>query len=270
MVDIILMAALADGTLCDATLDRIAGTLQRHARFDGLEWEWVVQRSQELALDAPLFSDARAALVRSLADPASRRLGISLAAKIVSAERPLAEEERAILYSLAEAFDIPEPELDELLKPWAEEERVEGYLRSRYNDPNDPQAPSLFDAMARTDSDSELRLLMYKLCAARRLADSVADEGTLAGVGENIRVGPREYRVDAMIDLETGGRYVVRFLAEGEALYPAERAILSTLQARMNEESLLVIAHQGTISGPDTAFLRGLDQTKLRIERIEI
>lgn len=270
MVDIILMAALADGSVSEETLDRIASTLQRNPRFEGLDWEWVLQRSQELALDAPLFSDARAALVEALVDPTSRRLGISLGAKIVSAERPLAEEERAILYSLAQAFDIPDAETEKLLEPWSPDELDQGYLRSRYNDPNDLRAPPLFDAVAKAPTDAEVRLLIYKLCAARRLADELAELGGLTGVGETIRVGDREYRVDAVFDLETGGRYLVRFLAEGEALYPAERPILSTLQARMNEESLLVIVHQGALSPPDSAFLRSLDQTKLRVERIEI
>jgi uncharacterized tellurite resistance protein B-like protein len=271
VVDMVLMVALADGTIAQATLDRIARALESIPELEGLDWDHVMQRAQELSLDAPLFSDARTSLAAALDDSSERDIGIALAAGIVAADRPLEDSERAILYSIGEALDLSEKQVDELAAKKVGREVVgRAYLRGACNDPDDPQAPNLFDAIAKAKSDPEVRMLMYKLAATRRIVDEILIGSSIAGVCEVARVGAYQYRADALLDMKEGGRCIVRFLADGEAMFPGEHRVLSALQARLNEPSFLMIAHQGDISPPDAAFIRGLDSTRLRVQRIEL
>ncbi len=268
MVDVILMSALAsEGTLTQETLDRIARALQSNSEFSGVSWEWVLARADELALDAPLFSDARAALSSELPDPFLRRSTLALAAKIAISRRALGEAQRAILHELGVAFDIFGADLDELLVPGDDPEP--GFLRSAYNDPAEG-APSLFDAMAQAKTDAELRLFSYKLCALRRILDELLPGSTLASVGEVLEMGSHAGRVDAVIDVVDAGRCIVRCLAHGEALHPGEHRLLGGLAAELKELSFLMIAHQGPIPLMDQAFIRELDPTKLRVEKVDI
>ena len=268
MVDVILMAALADDALSQLTFDLIAKAMQRHPELQGLSWEWVVARSQELALDAPLFSDVRRELSGELSDRSLRRLAISLAAKIVGSGRPLRNDERAILSELGFELEIMGTDLDALLVP-SQGEEARGFFRAPCNDPRD-DAPTLFDAIAKSKDDDELRLLTYKLYALRRIVDELLPGGEVVSVAQKVQLGPHSSRVDAVIDVANAGQTFVRCLADGEALHPAEHAALSGISGELKTLSFLMIAYQGSIAPMDQELLDGLDPTKLRVEKVDI
>jgi hypothetical protein len=269
MVDVILMAALADDALSQTTLDLIAKAIQKNQELAGISWEWIVARSRELALDAPLFSDTRQAVIAELEDRSLRRFAISLAAKIVGAGRQLSSGERAILSELDFELKIMGTDLDKLLIP-SEGEDARGFLRSITNDPTDLEAPTLFDAIAKAQNDDELRLLTYKLYAIRRMIDLLPAGAELTSVAEGVRMGHHFARVDAVIDLPNSGRFIVRCLAEGETMHAAEHECLAGIAGELKELSFLTIVHQGSITPMDQEFLDGLDQTKLRVEKVDI
>jgi hypothetical protein len=269
MVDVILMAALAEEGLTQTTFDLIGKAMQRHQELAGLSFEWIAARAHELALDAPLFSDTRRTVIEELTDRSLRRLAVSLAAKIVGAGRPLKNEERALLGELGFELEIMGTDLDKLLEPSTPEE-ARGFYRAACNDPTDPEAPTLFDAISQAENDDELRPLTYKLYAVRRILDTLPPGSELVSVAESVRMGPHFARLDGTVDLANAGQCFIRCLADGEALHPAEHASLAGIASELKELSFLAIAHQGSISPMDQEFLDGLDQTKLRVEKVDI
>jgi hypothetical protein len=268
MVDIILMPALADGFIAQGTLDRLARAIQRHPELSGVSWDWVLARCDELALDAPLFSDTRENLSDQLPDTAKRRLGISLAVSIVGAGQPLIDDVRAILGELAGAFGIRGKELEAMLAP-AKGEDTKGFVRATCNSQR-PGAPTWAQALGGTKSDDETRVLMYKPYAIRRIIDVILPGAELVALCETFRAGLYAATVDAVLDLDNAGRCIVRCLAEDEALHPEEHRILGQLAGELKELSFLMIAHQDSIPLMDQAFLKGLDSTKLRVEKVDI
>jgi hypothetical protein len=208
-------------------------------------------------------------VIQELGDRSLRRFAISLAARIVGAGRPLRNEERAILSELGFELEIMGTDLDKLLVP-SEGEEARGFLRAAVNDPSDEDAPTLFDSIANAAGDEELRLLTYKLYALRRVLDTLPPGSDLVSAAEAVRMGPHFARVDGVIDLADAGQCVVRCLAEGEAMHPAEHTALAGISSELKELSFLMIAYQGSISPMDQEFLDGLDQTKLRVEKVDI
>lgn len=270
LCDIILMAVLADGMISQTELDGIAKTLNTYDEFDGLQWDWVMHRAQELREDAPLFFDTREALVQELTDPRLRVLGLTLAAQIVSAERPLEEEERALLDSLGQAFEIPEPEREVLLSRPSELARDIGFFRGPFNDPTQETPKQLFDAIANSADAPELRALMYKLGAIRKVMDNhLEGEASILGLGETMKMGPLHFRVDALIELEKT-RYLLRCLADGEALHPEEHKLLRlVVNQRMAENAMMWVVHQGVLSPADESMLEGLEPSKFKRLKVQ-
>jgi hypothetical protein len=268
MVDIVLMPALADGVISQDTLDRLAKAIQRQPELNGLSWEWVLARADELSLDAPLFSDTRESLAEQLPDSARRRLGISLAAKIVGAGRPLVDDARAILAELASSFGIYGDELERLLAP-SEGDEARGFIRASCNEQR-ADAPSLFDALTVAETDEEIRVLLFKLYAIRRVIDAILPGAELVTLCDTFRAGVHSGRVDAVLDLQNAGQCVIRCLAEGEALHPEEHRMINSVAGELKELSFLMIAHQGSIALMDQALFKGLDPTRLRVEKVDI
>lgn len=261
------MAALADGDMTSDEYDRVGRVIRDRPELGSLEWDWVVHRVQELAEDAPLFFETRQTLPRRLSDPDARRRAIQTAVRIVGAERPLADDERAVLTSLAEAFGIPETEQGTLFLLEPSEQSVEdyGFVRCTFNAPDAPPAKDLVEALNEAEDDLQRRLLLFKLSSARHLAWHWApqEETVLLKVGERLRFGSEMFRVDALYE-RTGQRLLTRFLAPTESLHRREHGIMKLLADRLPETACLVVAHAPGLSPEDRSFLAGFDPQRLQ------
>ena len=268
MLEVLLMAALADGDLTPDEYDRIGRAMRDHPGLAGIDWDLVVHRAGQLAEDAPLFFETRQALPLRIAEPDERRRAIALAARVVGAERPLVDEERAVLTSVADTFEIPESELQALLGPSesapASGSNHLGFVRCDFNAPDDPAHRDLFTALRAAEDDEQRRLVLFKLTAARHVQWRLSAEGPveLLKTGERLRFGPDVFRVDALFE-RSGTRILARFLSSDEALHRREHAILKVLADRLPETASLLVAHEGPLSPEDRSFVEGFDPHRL-------
>jgi hypothetical protein len=284
IIDLLLMAGLADGDLSLIDEDRIAHAIHTQPELAGFDWDELVDRIEIIQGDAPLFSETRARLVRDLEDPEPRRFALTLTARFLGT--PLGEEETALLSALAGEFGIDESEREALLQPWTDADPFQmGYLRSDFNNPASLRRGTLFDAMERTQSDPELALLTFKLTALRVAMTRISETAELVSLGEvlecnaDIREGrsrddgtgeETSLRVDALIKHEHR-RFVARFVAKGEALYPAERRLFRTMLEQAHPSVTLLIGHADpTLCPPDEASLRRLPPGRVITERLEL
>jgi hypothetical protein len=274
IADVMLMTALADAFINQTDFERIKDEMLGYAELDGITEAWIRQRADELRDNAPLFSEPRDHLVRELLDPKTRRLSISLAAKLVGDNRPLQEEERALLYSLAQAFKIPDGERNALLAPWTSPMFVgdtANYERCIFNAPGRAKNDSIFDAMTESDGppNPEFKLLVHKISATRSLLSRNFDGAEIHAVGEVLRIGPYGFRIDALIahNLEL---IILRFIGPGEALHPLEHSILATLVHRLDQSVKVIVVHADDLSSSDRVFLASVDPILIRTERLEI
>ena len=167
ILDLLLMAGLADGDLGERDLDRIARALELREELDGLKWQDVIERMTEIEAEAPDFQAARERIKKSIKGDHTN-FAISLAAQLLGP--PLSEDERNLLLSVASDLGIPQKEQDDLLEPWADTDPLSTrYVRCIYNHPDRARDESIFDAMAHAQDDIELafflvafRFLMYK------------------------------------------------------------------------------------------------------------
>lgn len=272
LADIVLMVALSDAFLSGAEFDRIKSAMLAYRELEGLRPEWIDERAEELKENAPLFSETRVQIARELVDPRLRRLGLSFAAKIAGDKRPLQEEEKTLLFSLAEAFRIPDAERDALTPPWSQAAifvpDTTTYDHADFNAPDRKDDRTLFEAMIGAETELQFRLLAHKLGAIRTLITQLFEGGELDAVGELLRVGPYGMRVDALISHDYE-HYIARFLAAGEALYPLEHAILQTLAYELDPMAHVLIVHSGNLSPSDRIFLSAADPGLIRAERLE-
>jgi uncharacterized tellurite resistance protein B-like protein len=268
MIDVVLMAALADGDLTDEERDRIGRAIRDVEDLHGLDWDWVLARGDELALEAPLFFDARQTLDR-LTDPARRRSALTIAANVVAADRPLFDEERALLGSVARRFDIEDDEFTRLIEPSRLPGPGRGFERSRFNDPTLTRKVEWVDALQDAENEGQRRLLLYKLAGLRLLTWTAFadDEARVIRVGERLRFGAYVFRVDGVLEVGTR-RWLCRFLAPAEALHPGEQPMIRTLADRLPETAAILVAHFGQLSPADASFLQGFDPR--RVHRVEL
>jgi len=259
------MASLADGELDARGFDRVARALRDNPELSAVDWDWVVHRAQELALEAPLFFDSRTEIAKALTDAEDQRRALAIAARFVGGGRDLADEPRAVLGALASAFGIPEHEHDHLLRPSGVTDSTDlGFVRAAFNAPEAENAPSLFEALRSASDDGQRRLLLFKLSAIRKLIWRLGAEPRpeLVKVGEPLRFDDLRFRVDAI--LEHGGRRkLVRCVASGEALHRGEHALLRRLADRLPETADLLVVHEGRLSPEDESFIRGVDPARL-------
>ena len=266
LVELLLMAALADGDATLAEIDRIARAIETQDALRGLDWTWVSQRLEEIREDGPLFFETRQRLGKNLKDPELRRSGLSLAAQFLGT--PLAEEERALLDSVADAFEIPSEERESLFAPWSETDlfRV-GYVRCGFNNPDVPPRTTFIEALANTEHDVEFALLTYKLLAARSAMTRFSESTELTSLGEPLELAGASLRIDALLEHE-GKSFLGRFLARGEALHPREHELMREVIARIEPSAALFIGYADALSPPDEAFLKTLDPDRVVIERL--
>lgn len=279
LADVVLMVALADSFASDAELERIAESIGSYAELEGVDFDYIYARIEELQLTAPLFSEEREHLVRDLTDPRARRLSLALAAKLVGETRELAEEERVLLVSLADAFKIPEAERVPLFAPWrpgAVFGDEKSYVRSEYNSPERSERRAFFDAMG-ADSDAEFRIFTHKVAAIRHLITKLFEGAEILGLGEPIPVGPYTFHADALIEHQTPTsqaigyqRYITRILSAGESMHEAEHSILATLVQRLDVNAHILVVHTGDLTAQDKVFLQSFDATLLRGEHLEM
>lgn len=274
------MVALADSFLQDDDVRAAIDAALGYGELEGLDRAWLADRAEELREDAPLFSRARAQLVRDLRDPSAQRLGLTLAAKLVASLRSLQEEERAVLMSLADSFKIPPAERPALFAPWQSSSTfvadAVSYHRSGFNAPDRLVKQTLFEAMRAAETEQEFRLLAHKLRAVRSLISKLFDTADVLALGEIVRTGPYGFRIDGLIehtslDDTTPGyqRWLVRALAPGEALHPLEHSVLSTLALRLDETAHVLIVHGGDLSATDRVFIQSFPPHQIREERVD-
>jgi hypothetical protein len=268
IIDLLLMAGLADGSLSLIDEDRIARAIQSQSELQGFDWDDLVDRIEIIQSDAPLFSETRARLVRDLDDAEARRSALSLTSRFLGS--PLGHEELVLLSALADAFQIPVGEREVLLAPWTEADPFQlGYVRCSFNNPEAPRRQTLFEAMERTESDPELALLTFKLTAARVALTKLSEDAELIALGELIDLGGESFRVDALLQAQDRS-FLARFLGKGEAMYPGERLLLEALVERLNPGASLLIGHADpALAPPDEAAFRKLRPGSAITERVE-
>ena len=261
LADVLLMAVLADGRLTEGEVDALSWTMAHRPELAGLEWDWLILRASEVAEDAPLFFDLRQHLAASVTDPKDRRVALTLANRVAGAHGPLAEEEQALLRSLAEAFGIGEAEQTELLRAPPPGSPRFTWRRSSYSDPTAPAVP-FFDALARAADPGEARILIHRLHAIRALWDTRFRDGKLCQFGHRIEVDDHHVRIDGVF-LHNGRTAWLRTLATGEALYPRERKLLARLLAQRPKDTDLYVTHTGPLSPADRSTLENRSEINL-------
>lgn len=279
LADVVLMVALADSFVSDAELERIAESIGSYAELTGVSFDYIYPRIEELQLTAPLFSEEREQLVRELTNPRGRRLALALAARLVPEGRALAEEERAMLMSLADAFKVPESERAALLSSWAPPDTfgdTSAYQRCSVNSPERLEKKPFFEMMGATESEAEFRMMAHKVTSTRHLITKLFDGAEVLGVGEMIRVGPYAFHADAILEhivpekQDLGyQRYIARFLAPGEALHALEQGVLATLAQRLDQNAHILVVYSGDLSAGDRVFLNSFDPAIVRAEHLE-
>ena len=262
LVDLLLMAGLADGVLDQRDVDRLARAIETRDELQGLSWNDVLGRARQLEDHAPLFASGRARVAASLDDPKARRFALSMTAQYLGS--PLSDGETQLLAAVAQDFDIPEEERQALLAPWAElDPFATGYVRCAFNDPDRVHLGGLFDSIANVETDVELGLLLYKLSATRAAMTVLSDDSEIGALGEVIEVEEGPFRVDAFIEAERG--WISRFVARGEALHRKEHEILAALLEQLDPAVGLLVGFAERLSPPDQAFLDGLDRRRTRL-----
>jgi hypothetical protein len=278
LAELVLMVALADAFISGDALKELIRDLTRYTELEGVDVAWLTKRAAELRDGAPLFSEARAQLVRDLGSPSLARLGLALAAKVVGAKGPLEDEAKVLLHGLADAFRIPTSERGLLFAPWRPSTTYKTdarFVLSAFNDPERPEHVEFFDAMRTTASDTEFRMLTQKVTTLRAAISKIFDTADVLAVGEAIQVGPYLLRVEALVERPNDDgdepgfqRYLVRCLAPQEALHPLEHALIATLALRLDESAHILVVHSDDLSATDKVFLQGFPQTLVRAERV--
>ncbi len=252
LADVLLMVTLADGRLSEREIDALSFAVAHRPELAGLDWDWLFTRADELAEDAPLFSDLREALPEAVTDATDRRLILTLANRVAGADGEVAEEEEALMRSVASAFGIGETEQAELLRPPPPGAPIFTWRRVQYAFPQSPPV-LFFDALATAREPSEIRLLIHRLHAIRALWNQSYPGGEMIALGHAVPVGSDHFRVDGVFRQAERTKWV-RTLAAGESLFPEERTILPALLADRPPNTDVVIAHSGPLSPPDKVF----------------
>ena len=264
LADALLMAVLADGRLTEQEADALSWTLAHRAELAGLEWDWLILRASELVEDAPLFFDLRQRLAEEVTDPRDRRLALTLAHRVAGAHGPLAEEEEALLRSLAQAFEIGEMEQAELLRAAPPGSPKFTWRRSAYSDPT-RKPTTFFDALSAAGDPGEARILIHRLHAIRAAWDTRFRTAKLGMLGHTVAIEGHHLRIDAV--LRHQNRIVwFKTLAVGEALYPRERHLLKPLLAQRPPGTDMVLAYSGPLSPADHSTVEALSE----LERFEL
>ena len=262
LADVLLMAMLADGRLTETKLDALSWSMAHRPELAGLEWDKLLVRASKIAEDAPLFFDLRQRLAASISDPKDRRLALALAARVAGASAPLAEEEQALLRSLAAAFEIGDAEQAELLRRPPPGSPAFTWRRTGYSDPTVPPAP-FFEALAHAREPGDVRVLAHRLHALRILLDTRFRDAVLLELGHPLPVDGEHFRIDGI--LQNDGQAVwAKTLAAGESLHPRERALLPGIKRKSERAGIaLCISHSGPLSPPDSLLFEELDDLEI-------
>lgn len=265
LADVLLMAVLADGRLTEGEADALSWTLAHRPELAGLAWDDLILRARELVEEAPLFSDLRARLTEELTDPADRRRALTLANRVAGAQGPLAEEEEALLRSLANAFEIGEAEQAELFRAPPPGSPRFTWRRSAYSDPTIPKPKPFFDLLADARDPGEARILLHRLHVIRAIWDTRFRDAKLGMLGHTVATDGHHIRIDAVFRHQA--RIVwIKALAPGESLYPRERQLWGTLLANKPRNTDLYLVYSGPMSPADIGTIDGHPN----VERIEL
>lgn len=266
LIDLLLMAAHADGEASLTDFDRIARAIETNEELRGYDWDEVLARHGRVKKDAPLFAETRESVAKALSDRSIGRFGLGLAVRCCGT--PLAEEERALLHQLADLFKLSESDRASILTPWTSADPFGlGYLRSVFNDPQASQKITWIEALARAQTDTELALLTFKATATRVAMSRLSETTELVAIGELIDLDGESLRIDAY--LRAGEKtWLARFLAKGEALFPREHALLPQLLDRMESSVSIYIGYQESLPPPDEAALRRIAPERLLSEKL--
>lgn len=245
VIELALVAALAQERLHQTELDRIARAIQELPELSGIDWDWLINRIEELRGEAPLFSDARDRIAAVLGRSALASFALTFAERLLW-EGP-ADDARFILSDISNRLSVD---------PTAPESPLPGLLRARFNDPADPDDIPFHTALARADP-IERRLLLFKLQAARSVLDRLGPGSYVVDVGRHIAWGMALFRADAVIQAMSG-RYTCRFLAPEEALHPEEHRLVPGMVTDLRFGEHLLFGYAGRLGAPDAAALEAL------------
>ena len=252
VVELALVAAWAEGPLPQEVWDRLARALATIPMLEGLDWDWLVGRSEQLEGEAPLFSEARRRLAGVLLRSEQPRFAFDFARRLLGPAA--AEDAEVILADIAGRVGID--------PPFSADPPLPGVVRARFDDPEDPSEVPFDGALARAHP-TERRLLLFKLRAARMCLHRLGDGARLIDFGRRLPWGLFLFRADAIVEAPDG-RYTCRFLANGEALYPAEHRLLSDMAKTLEPHQRILVASEGPPCPPDNAFLGSLAPEVLR------
>lgn len=239
-----MTAAIAAERLNQDALDRLARALWDRPELDGLEWDWLMTRAEEIRAEGPLFSDVRTTVIEVLERSELAGLALDFARSIV--DEP-SDDAEVILTDVAHRLDLELP---------ADREPLPGLYRGRFNDPEDTTDIPFHEALARADGP-ERRLLLFKLRAARFALAHLGRGARVLELGRHIPRSRFLFRADALIEAATG-RYTCRFIASAEAMHPAEHRILLEWSDELRFGEHILIAHDGRVAPPDGALLETL------------
>lgn len=243
--ELALIAALAEEGLDQLALDRIARGAVTEVALAGLDWDWLLERAEQLRAEAPLFSEAREQVVAELARSSVASPALAFAARLVSGSN--AGEAQALLSDLARRLGLSLP---------SPAGPLPGLTRARFDDPEDATEVPFHVALARAEAE-ERRLLLGKLQLARACLRRLGGRSRILELGPRIPMGPILLRLDASIS-GPDGVYNARLLAAEEALHPAEHGPLAELAARLPPGERLLVGHASPLWPPDAAALAAL------------
>ncbi|MBI4818278.1 MAG: hypothetical protein HY791_18585 [Deltaproteobacteria bacterium] len=266
LVDVLLLAALSEGPLDQASLDRLARALRAHDELSGVSWSDVLERRHIVEAEAPSFTTTRARLLSELDSPRLRRLGLALAAEMILESG----QDQRTLRDLAKHFQIPDADAEKILDPWTSADPfASSYRRLAFDAPTSFDAASLDQALWRVSSNEELALLSFKLVAARLTLNLLGPEASVTALGELAELDGQVFRVDALIETPKKS-YLARFLGPGEALNPSELALFPKLAPRLLPNASLLLGHVDTLSPADEAMLELIDRSRMNVMPLEL
>lgn len=242
--ELVLISAIAEGRLNEASLDRFARALIERRELVGVGWTWLLSRAEQLTLQAPLFTEARARVAEGLRNSDLAPDALDFARRLVGPAAPQAE---ALLADVARRLRLRPPDLGPL-PPTVQ--------RCRFDDPSNPNDLPFHTALGMADP-IERRLLLFKLRAARGCLHALGPKARLNAIGRRLPVGDDLFRASAEYGLPEGDA-LARFLAPGEALHRVERRLILALVANMVSGQQLVVAFESQLLPPDQELLSEL------------
>lgn len=241
--ELMLVAALAEQRWDRDTKDKLARAMLEQPLLANLDWDWINETAESLQADGPLFSESRNRIASMLSKSSAAPEAVALAARLIQPDT--ADDASIILADVASKLGV---ELPSDPKP------LSALLRCPWNDPE--AVPVRFEEALSQSEGASRRLLLFKLQAARACLGQTGSSATLRNFGYQPQ--DIELNLDSVI-VSVDGTFLCRFLAEGEALFPAEIPRIAKLMDQMELGQRFLLAHEHELSPEDKAAWQSLD-----------